>query len=46
MEVYIETKKNEVFRMFTNIFSFLIFIIVCGGEIMAEGQTKFNKVFF
>ncbi len=26
--------------------AFLFFIIVCGGEIMAEGQTKFNKDFF
>jgi hypothetical protein len=26
--------------------SFLFLIIVCGGKIMAEGQTKFNKDFF
>jgi hypothetical protein len=38
--------KMRFFGCLQMYLSFLFLIIVCGGEIMAEGQTKFNKDFF
>ncbi len=38
-------KKNSSFFMYILI-SFFFLILVCGGNVMSEGQTKFNKDFF